>query len=481
MKAGFAQGQIWQRNRIAYRSMEAAGEVYNLRITLGRRAREPGVSRRRTVAVTVTAGAQPDTRLTGRPLFLARGVWIVVVTLAVGLYLFSIPLQFAYFQIVCSGAACSGDQVSPAGLEQLRQAGLSLGFYAGYFTTLNSIVALIFAVVAAVIFWRKSDDRMGIFASLTLVVTGITFNNGLTPIGQQYPALYILSQLVGFLGWNCFVLLFYVFPDGRFVPRWFRWLALFVVLIQAVGAFRPDLLGNNWYWVIELASAIFAQIYRYWRVSNAVQRQQTKWVVFGSALCIGGIFGMTLLDIILWPGGNPPAGISDLMITTAASLFILLIPLSIGMAILRSRLWDIDLLIRRTLVYAALTGLLALAYFVSVLVLEGLVRVLTGQSQSQVVTVVSTLAIAALFVPLRRGVQGFIDRRFYRRKYDAALTLAAFSNSVRDEVELGRLTVHLTDVVEETLQPESVSLWIRGQTGAAVNLGQGGAGLHPDR
>jgi hypothetical protein len=302
---------------------------------------------------------------------------------------------------------------------------------------------------------------MGIFASLTLVVTGIAFNNGLTPIGQQYPALYILSQFVGVLGWTCFVLLFYLFPDGRFVPRWFRWLALLVVVIAVVGAFRPDLLGNNWYWLIELASAIFAQIYRYWRVSNAAQRQQTKWVVFGSALCIGGIFGISLLGSILWPGSNPPAGISDLMFTTAASLFILLIPLSIGMAILRARLWDIDLLVRRTLVYTALTGLLALAYFGSVLVLESLVRLLTGQSQSQVVTVVSTLAIAALFVPLRRRVQAFIDHRFYRRKYDAARTLAVFGTSLRDEVDLTDLSDHLLTAVDETMQPESVALWLR--------------------
>ena len=411
-----------------------------------------------------TATAQSDTRLSGRPLTIVRGVWIVVVALALGLYLYSIPLQFAYFQIVCSGAACSGDQVSAAGLEQLRQAGLSLGFYAGYFTALNTMQVLVFSIIAAVIFWRKSDNWIGIFASVTLVVTGITFSNGLTPIGQQYPpALYLLSQLVGFLGWNCFVLLFFVFPDGRFVPRWFRWLALVMVLSQAVSASRPDLLGANWYWVIDLASAIFAQIYRYGRVSNAVQRQQTKWVVFGSALCIGGIFGVSLLDSILWPGGNPPAGISDLMIATAASLFILLFPLSIGMAILRSRLWDIDLLIRRTLIYGLLTALLALAYFGSVLVLEGAVRLLTGQSQSQVVTVVSTLAIAALFVPLRRRIQAFIDRRFYRRKYDAARTLAVFGANLRDEVNLDDLSAHLLNAVDETMQPAAVSLWLKGK------------------
>ncbi len=177
MKAGFAQGQIWQRNRIAYRSMEEAGEVYNLRITFGRRAREPGVSRRRTVAMRVTASAEPDTRLTGRRLIVARGVWIVVVTLAVGLYVYSIPLQFAYGQIVCSGAACPSDQISPAGLEQLGQAGLSLGFYAGYQTALNGMLVLVCSIVAAVVFWGRANDWMAIFASLMLVLVGSTFSS----------------------------------------------------------------------------------------------------------------------------------------------------------------------------------------------------------------------------------------------------------------------------------------------------------------
>jgi hypothetical protein len=192
-----------------------------------------------------------------------------------------------------------------------------------------------------------------------------------------------------------------------------------------------------------------------------VQRQQTKWVVFGLMFASSGILGLILYSAIAWPGGHPPGGVSDLISAMGFYLFLLLIPLSIGMAILRSHLWDIDVLIRHTLFYTALTGLLALAYFGSVLALQGVVRLLTGQSQSQVVTVVSTLAIAALFIPLRRRVQGFIDRRFYRRKYDAAQTLAAFSNSVRDEVELGRLAERLTEVVDETLQPESVSLWLR--------------------
>jgi hypothetical protein len=409
-----------------------------------------------------TASTQPETRLTGRWLIVARGVWIVVVALALGLFLFSIPLQFAHSEIVCDGAACPRDQISQAGLEQLRHAGLSLGFYAGYLTALNAILVLVNSIVAVVIFWRKSDNQMGMFASLTLVLSGITnASTVLAQVGQQYPALLFPMQFVTFLGGTCGYLLSYLFPDGRFAPRWIRWLVPLVVVHAALSAFRPDLYPNDWLFPVVFASALFAQIYRYWRVSNSVQRQQTKWVVFGTAVQVGGILGLTLLSVIAWPGDNPPTVVSVLIVTTAFHLFILLIPLSIGMAILRSHLWDIDLLIRRTLVYTVFTALLALAYFGSVAVLQGLVRVLTGQSQSQVVTVVSTLAIAALFVPLRRRVQGFIDRRFYRRKYDAARTLAAFSNSVRDEVDLGRLAEHLTQVVDETLQPESVTLWLK--------------------
>ena len=404
----------------------------------------------------MAAAAQPDTRLTGWRLMLARGVWIVVVALALGLYLFSIPLQLAYL----------AEQIGPAGLEQLRQAGLSLGFFAGYNTALTAIVVLVFSIVGAVIFWRKSEDWMGIFASLTLVLLGTTSDSaGLAPVGQQYPALHFLGSFLTFLGVVSIFLFFYLFPDGRFVPRWIVWLVPLVVVNEALNTFRPDLLGNDWFLLVELVSILFAQIYRYRRVSDAVQRQQTKWVVFGTAVAVIGLLGVFVYSLIALPGGNAPLGATELISNTAWYLFTLLIPLSIGMAILRSHLWDIDLLIRRTLVYAALTGLLALAYFGSVLVLEGVVRLLTGQSQSQVVTVVSTLAIAALFVPLRRAVQGFIDRRFYRRKYDAARTLAAFSNSVRDEVELGRLTDSLTEVVDETLQPETVSLWLRASSG----------------
>jgi hypothetical protein len=275
------------------------------------------------------------------------------------------------------------------------------------------------------------------------------------------------------LGQASAALFFYLFPDGRFVPRWTRALAAVWVVWQVPAIFFPNSPFNsdNWppllagaVWSGFLGSYVFAQVYRYSRVSDRVQRQQTKWVVFGVTGALGGFLGAILLSGIFSMVGQPSLLYRG-TITTVIYLSMLLIPLSIGAAILRSRLWAIDIIVNRTLVYGMLTGTLALIYVVSVVLLQQAFRALTGP-RSNLAIVISTLAIATLFNPLRRRIRDRVDLRFYRRKYDAAQTLAAFSATLRDgaHADLDTLTADLLAVVQETMQPAHVSLWLKPPT-----------------
>jgi hypothetical protein len=182
-------------------------------------------------------------------------------------------------------------------------------------------------------------------------------------------------------------------------------------------------------------------------------------VVFGLAVAIGGYFVLTFFTGLVSATRQPGALI---LIDSISSLLFVFIPLSFGMAILRSHLWYVDILIRRTMVFGVLTALLGGTYLGVVIMLQGAFTALTGEGHSELVTVLSTLVIAALFVPLRRRLQGAIDRRFYRRKYDSAKTLADFGAALRNDptADLARLSDQLLAVVDETMQPETADLWL---------------------
>ncbi len=198
--------------------------------------------------------------------------------------------------------------------------------------------------------------------------------------------------------------------------------------------------------VLGVASSLIVRTRR----ARGVERQQLKWFAYSATLFI-------VAFILSFFSLSPQLDSAIFVLWTLTAAFV---AIAIGIAILRYRLYDIDLLINRTLVYGSLTAMLVAAYLGSVVALQGLLRALTGQ-ESQLAVVASTLAIAALFSPLRRRVQAFIDRRFYRRKYDAAKTLEAFSAKLRDETDLDTLNNHLVEVVKETMQPAHVSLWLR--------------------
>jgi hypothetical protein len=285
------------------------------------------------------------------------------------------------------------------------------------------------------------------------------------------PAPREISRLLAVGGPTALALapfLFLLFPSGRLPSRHWRpvaWIAALsgaVIVVLNLLFEMPDQVGGA-ITVITVAAAfaIFTTILlsalslvvRY-RQASGVERQQLKWFAFAAVLGASYIVGIFLqLERVL---GGTLWQLADAATNTG-------IYAAVGIAILRYRLYDIDLIINRTLVYGSLTVLLASAYVGGVVGLQAVFRALTGQ-ESTLAVVASTLAIAALFGPLRRRVQAFVDRRFYRRKYDATKTLAAFNARLRDETDLDTLGRDLMGVVRDTIQPEHVSLWLRSDT-----------------
>jgi hypothetical protein len=388
----------------------------------------------------------------------------------------SISSRYAQLAAVSPAADTVAGQLRPADAQRLAQSGVRPETYALYFTAAETMSALVGLAVASLIIWGHAAHWMALLVSLNLVAAAAALP--LVPaLGAAHPpwAWLALAWRTVFAG--SMILLFYQFPDGRFVPRWTRWLTvtwlaysgLLLLLPNAPqiptsfgrGLVAEDAVPTGSV-VFFLVAGVLAQIWRYRRFSSAAERQRTRWVVFGFAMFLvcfaAGLGFLTYVPVA-------PVGPGHALARLAGPTFILigfqLLAGSIALAVLRHRLWDIDVVIRRTLIYSALTVVLAALYLGSVLLLQAAFRWLTGQAQSQLVTVLSTLAIAALFGPLRARVQLGIDRRFYRNKYDATRTLAEFAASARDETNLERLSEQLVSVVEGTLQPASVRLWLK--------------------
>jgi hypothetical protein len=405
----------------------------------------------------------PTARLRGRWLLLTRAAWAAVAVTTLGVFALSVPARYAQLSHPTAKVRAA-----------LAEVGLPASGYAFYNVALDTVFVSVFALVAIVIFWRRSDDLMALLVATMLVVWGPL--NGLlveTPSATEgmYPVLQLtLGTTLTFVGYMTWMLFFYLFPSGHFVPGWTRWLALCWVFFSGSWLLTPfgppswpPLLFNAAVLVL-WGSFPVAQIYRYARVSNQLQRQQTKWVVFGVAVAVAGVL-TTIFTVGAAIDLRPEEVAGRMLSMLLMDVFVLLIPLSIGIAVLRSRLFDIDVVINRTLVYGSLTAMLVVVYFGGVATTQAIFRALTGQEeQPQLAVVISTLVIAALFNPLRRRIQSFIDRRFYRRKYDARKTLEAFSAKLRDETDLDALRDDLVGVVRETMQPAHVSLWLRTDT-----------------
>ena len=414
------------------------------------------------------------TRLSGRRLILARAAWLVLVVPSLGFFIAGLPLFYAQIQKACTNSITCNltGALTAKGLQELSALGLSTSTYALLLTIFFILIVAIWSGIGFLIFWHRSNDWFALLTAFFLVMFNPTYPGfPISALAVAYPALNVPITFISVLGLASLALFLVLFPNGRLIPRWMGLFLLLALIGTTSTALPPTshFSSNNvpvWLSlllnVLAYGAIIYSQIYRYRHVSTRVERQQTKWVVFGIIVVLVGTTMLPPLVNFFFPtffsDSNTPSSV--FLGLAIYPLVLLSIPITVGMAILHSRLYDIDLLINRTLVYGSLTALLALVYFSLIFALQSLFQGIFHQNNA-VAIVISTLVIAALFNPLRHRLQSIIDRRFYRRKYDAAKIVAAFSSTLRNEVDLDTLREQLITVVQETIQPSHVSLWLR--------------------
>jgi hypothetical protein len=400
-----------------------------------------------------------STRLHGRVLVMARVGWVALALVTLTQAAAGFVVGFRRPELISQQTVLQAVTAAGIPIRIVLSVGLLLPMVA-------------FSVTGLVLFWRKPDDWMALLFALTLLIVGVFATRSLWALERALPQLRLPARIVSLAALALLVVLCCVFPDGRFVPRWAKLLAVAVIPVLAglpdlpLAVLRlPDpVVGvSTWRWRLMalavgglLGLGLAAQAYRYRRVSTPIQRQQTKWIIFS-----GGTVIFVLLVAIIIPStvvSTTNSWFAWAMLATTP-LFVLF-PVAIANSVIRYRLYDIDRLINRTLVYGLLTAVLAAVYASVVLVLGQVFGGVGGEPPGWAIAG-ATLAVAALFQPARHRIQQAVDRRFNRRRYDAVQTIEAFSARLRAEIDLDTLSAELLAVVNQTMEPTKASLWLR--------------------
>lgn len=409
-------------------------------------------------------------RLEGTAAWVARMVWVILAVPMIVLFFAGIPNAYRLLLVVF-----------PETARALARVKLTVPMYAFYTVGLDVVTFSLMSAIAILLMLRRSNDRIVILVALMLVATGMVYT---VPAYEAHAPAWIIGTLVA-IGEICQVVFFFVFPNGQFLPR-IAWLLVPIMLIwrplvwivsyipnyyaaiqtgENYGGLRQDLFQI----LIMLALffiGISTQVYRYRRISDNTQRQQTKWLLFGITLAFllatPYVLGVNVFGLATRPGESTL--FVRLLGRTLRQVAFCLIPITLVFSMLRYRLWEVDRLLNRTLVYTVLTAALGALYVGSIFLLQQLFRAITGVPNSVLVIVISTIGIAALFEPLRQFLTQVINKRFFRAKYDADQTLAAFSLVLQNEVDLERVKAHLANAAESALQPEHISVWVPHRT-----------------
>ena len=410
-------------------------------------------------------------RLHGRWLFLVRAAWVAVAALAIGISVAGMPYEMSILRRVCTagGDACL-EYLTPDMVQVLWELGLPASFYAWYATVAGLIFASVWVAVALIIFTRRSDNPMALLVALWLVIFDTFFSERPAALLAAHPAWWLPIQFVRFLTGTCLFLCCYLFPDGRFVPHWTRWVALVIGVQMAANFLFPESSLAPGHWLPEmvglpafvglLSSLLFAQVYRYRYISTPVQRQQTKWVVFGIGTTLLAFMSLIFVPRICFPSLFQPgraAGVFGFAFLPLLYMSLLPLPLSLGIALLRGRLWDIDILINRTLVYATLTACIVGVYILIVGVLGAVLQT----HGNLLVSLVATGVVAVLFHPLRERLQRTVNRLMYGERDDPYQVISRLGRRLEATLEPGTVLPRVVETVKEALKLPYVAVRLK--------------------
>lgn len=409
---------------------------------------------RRSTAAPVAALPRA---LGGRALALARAVWLVLALASLLLFTAGIPARYAELTTLCAGSNCAYGQLAPAQLPALTGLGLSLRGYAGADIAFNGILTLAFGSLALLIFARRSNELMALIASLWLVLFAAS-NSTAEALARAWPSSAPLFSLLDQIGWVLLPPLFLLtFPDGRFVPPWSRWMYLSFLGAGGSGALLSRLsphagqleTAGTYLWLSIHLAAIGSQVYRYRRVSGPHERQQTKWFVAGLAGTLGLLASSALIQIVIHElGPNPESArlISAFAERAIVTLAFLLIPVTLGFSIMRYRLWDIDLIANRALLYTALSAFVIVLYVLVV----GILGAVFHSQQNLLFSILATGLIAVLFHPMRVRLQKAFNRILYGQRDEPAAVMAALGKRLESLPPIGAI---LETIVEALRLP----------------------------
>jgi hypothetical protein len=416
----------------------------------------------------------PTQPLTGKKLRFAQVLAVFVSTSSILMFITALPARYDWLERLAGYAHPTLFHITNL---QPWLIDLIMPLYPRAALGIEIGVMLLYILSSLLLYKMRSHDWMALLTAAGMAA----FALHITPTLFTWMGLSAANTLIGsafkIVGLGCAFMFLYLFPGGFYSPSWMRlfflgwlvWAVLWLLYPRSVFAFRDPytisipgfIIFMSWWGV-----GVFSQIYRYYKVSGPIERQQTKFITFGATLVVISYFIYVPLREYLLYSERTLAG-SLLFQLFAPYVYLLAVgamPIVITLSIIRYRIWDIDIIIRRTLVYTALTGVLILLYFASVVIMQAAVTPFVGGEQTALVTVGSTLLIASLFHPMRKRLQTQVDRSFYRQRYNTEQALAEFAEAARSADELDRLVNKLSHVIIETLHPESIDMWLCSQS-----------------